>query len=164
MALNKHHFKDLIEAVLLNIGLHSENVVQLLLATAAQESTFGTHLKQLGNGPALGIFECEPATHKDIWANYLWFKQPLAEKILRYVPDAFRGVDHYQPIPDANILKWNLAYAICVARVQYRRSPMAIPELGDIEGMWRIYKEAYNTLRGRATRDQFMYNYNKYVA
>ena len=40
----------------------------LLLGTAAIESDCGYYIKQV-NGPALGIWQPEPATHDDIWEN-----------------------------------------------------------------------------------------------
>ena len=152
-----------------DVGLHSDAATQLLLATAAQESGFGTYIKQLGKGPALGVFEVEKATHDDLWKNNLRYKKPLAEKILDYVPARFDGLPNgvmkeFAPIPDASVMVWNLAYAILMARVHYLRVKEAIPGEGDIEGMWKYYKKYFNTPQGAATKEEFMQNYQKYVA
>jgi hypothetical protein len=45
---------------------------ELLLGTALQESGL-IYRRQLNNGPALGLFQMEPATHDDIWADFLTY-------------------------------------------------------------------------------------------
>ena len=47
MALNKNQFKDLIERCLKKTMMHSDAAVALLLGTAAQESAFGTYIRQI---------------------------------------------------------------------------------------------------------------------
>jgi hypothetical protein len=71
MAFDKKQFRDLIQRTLQDLGMHSESAVNLLLGTAAQESQFGTYFRQIGGGPALGVFQMEPDTEIDIWDNYL---------------------------------------------------------------------------------------------
>ena len=72
MAINTKHLRlYIIRPTLQKINLWSEAAENLLLGTAAQESLLGTYLKQNGNGPALGIYQMEPNTHKDIWIHYL---------------------------------------------------------------------------------------------
>ena len=52
-------------------GINREAAVNLLLGTVFQESVIGnvTYLKQRGGGPALGIYQNEPAKEEDIWEN-----------------------------------------------------------------------------------------------
>ena len=52
------------------------------MGTITQESR-ATYVKQLGNGPALGLAQMEPATHDDIWINFLKYKTALAEPVIR---------------------------------------------------------------------------------
>jgi hypothetical protein len=59
-----------IRPTLIQIGLHSRAAEQLLLGTAMQESDF-IHRRQMGGGPACSFFRMEPATHNDIWQNFL---------------------------------------------------------------------------------------------
>ncbi len=47
---------------------NSDKARFLLLCTAAIESNCGYYIKQV-DGPALGIWQMEPATHDDIWEN-----------------------------------------------------------------------------------------------
>lgn len=50
------NIKNLITETLTELGLYSDDARDLLLGTCAQESAFGKYRKQLGGGPALGIF------------------------------------------------------------------------------------------------------------
>ena len=65
MAFNCLQFRDLITRVLKEVALYSPAAVNLLLGTAAQESGFGTYLRQV-KGPALSVFQIEEATFLDL--------------------------------------------------------------------------------------------------
>ena len=52
------------------IGWRSPASERLVLGTAITESRL-RFIRQLGSGPALGIYQMEPATFRDINANYL---------------------------------------------------------------------------------------------
>src|SRR5262249_50020699 len=71
---------SIIRPTLLAIDLHSTAAEQLLLGTAMQESDL-IHRRQLGDGPARGFFQMEPATHNDIWQSFLRFRQELAGRV-----------------------------------------------------------------------------------
>lgn len=58
----------------------------------------------------------------------------------------------------------DLAYATAMARVHYCRIPMALPMFDNIEEMAHYYKLYYNTPEGKATVEEFVHNYHKYVA
>lgn len=51
MAFNCLQFRDLITRVLKEVALYSPAAVNLLLGTAAQESGFGTYLRQVRDRP-----------------------------------------------------------------------------------------------------------------
>jgi len=59
----REHLREMIQFVLKNYDLYSRDAEELLMLTAACESNLGHYFKQLGNGPALGIFQVEPATY-----------------------------------------------------------------------------------------------------
>lgn len=128
---------------------------QLLMGTAAQESNF-RYLSQLAypdtgkRGPALGLWQMEPATHNDIWANYLRFRHLIA----KVVSQMGGG--------DSDELAWNLQYAAAMARLQYRRAPAPLPEAGDSEGMARYWKRWYNTLEGAGNPEEFLANWHRF--
>ena len=73
---------DLIRPSLDGLGKWSPQAENLLLLTAAVESALGTYVRQKGGGPALGIYQMEPTTHDDIWANWLRYKPDMVERIL----------------------------------------------------------------------------------
>lgn len=132
------------------IDLYSEAAAELLLGTAIQESRL-TYLKQIGGGPALGLFQMEPATHDDIWAKFLEYRIELRDKVIGLV--AVFG-------PDEMI--WNLYYAAAMCRIHYYRVPEALPEAGDISRQAEYWKAHYNTPLGAGTEQEYMANWHKY--
>lgn len=63
--LDPEQFRDyIIKPSLTHIGLWSPAAEQLVLATAMAESNL-RYLQQI-NGPALGLYQIEPITHRDM--------------------------------------------------------------------------------------------------
>ncbi len=137
-----------------DINLYSPEAVALIVSTAAQESLGGTYVAQT-KGPALGIFQCEPATYHDIWDNYLSKHLQLSQLILNKCG--------FHEIPNENELVWNLRYAAMICRVHYLRFPDSLPDVGNMNALWSLYKLRYNTAKGAATKEDFMNNYRKYT-
>lgn len=156
--LNPAHFMDLIIAPTLTaLGLDSPGARELLLGTASHESDL-QYLKQI-SGPALGLYQMEPATHDDIWANYLAYREPIASKLLEYVgAEAASGI--YRQ-PDANEMVWNLRYATAMARIHYLRVPEPLPLATNVQAMARYWKAHYNTVLGAGTESQFVSAYER---
>jgi hypothetical protein len=144
-----------IEPVLRDAQLHSEAAVNLLLGTAAQESHMGTYFAQI-RGPAVGIFQMEPATHDDIWGNFLKYKD--AKPYTKLLNNLASPYSHR-----AEILFWNLRYAALMCRVHYLRKPGALPDADDIRGLGEYWKKHYNTPLGAGTVDEFVGNYHRFV-
>ncbi|MDL2262466.1 hypothetical protein LJC11_03070 [Bacteroidales bacterium OttesenSCG-928-I21] len=149
--MNKNQLRDLIKRVLRELDLYSKNAEDLLMGTAAQESHLGEYIRQI-KGPALGIFQMEPATFSDIENNYLRYKPDLKAKI-----KAIANIQDFS----AEQLEYNLALAICMCRVHYLRVKSPIPS--SLDGYARYWKEHYNTHKGRGTVEEFISNYKKYV-
>jgi hypothetical protein len=132
----------------------TDAAIRLLMGTAAQESGFGTYVRQLGGGPALGIYQMEPATHDDIWLNFITNRRELAYQIsieLDYDMHADR-------------LVYDLRYATIMARLHYYRVPQALPDADDTDGLANYWKSFYNSHLGAGTVDEFHHNYLRYVA
>lgn len=134
-------------------GYYSKESAFLLLCTAAIESNCGQYIKQI-NGPALGIWQMEPATHDDIWSNC----------------DALYSADNF------NLIINNLAplycdfkggklidspkYACAMARLKYSMDPHPLPKLtgdssADLKSFFAYYKRVYNTELGASTYDKW---------
>lgn len=152
--MDKKQLKQLIQSTLKDIGLYSDDAVNLILGTIAQESAFGKYIKQLGNGPALGICQMEPNTYNCIVDNYLFHKMDLASRIEEtcqcLLPDNYEA------------LQWNLKLSICMCRVHYLRKPEALPN--DLAGYAAYWKKHYNTYLGAGTKEEYINNYNKYIS
>lgn len=154
MAFYKKQFQDLIERTLKNMELYSESATNLLLGTAAQESHFGTYLRQLGGGPALGVFQMEPETEIDIWNNYLRYRISRDIMVTRIA-----GVTG----PSVAALEANLIYQIVMARLHYKRIKDPFPPPKDIDGLARYWDQHYNRNPLAGTEEEFIENYKKYV-
>jgi hypothetical protein len=153
MSLDRNQLSDLITRLLSDIDLFSPAARNLLLGTCAQESAFGTYIRQIG-GPALGIFQMEPDTEYDIWFNFLRHRSILKTKLWSVC-----RVDG----PDPEALEANLAYQIGIARIHYLRVAEPIPDHDDLFGLACYWKAHYNTPRGRGTIEGFINNFQKYV-
>jgi len=142
--------RQMIQEALVPINLYTSDVEELLMFTFANESHCGEYRQQIG-GPALGLGQCEPNTYHDIWINFLQYHTALANEIKE------NGL-----IPPATALINDDTLAIRIARIQYLRSPLAIPSASDQEAIWSIYKVVYNA-GGKADHDTAMACYNKYA-
>lgn len=149
--------KYVIRPTLKYLDLWSESAEDLLMGTSAQESQLGTYLHQLGNGPALGIYQMEPATQKDIWENFLAYRPDLKKKIsdISAIKFMYEG---------DNQMMWNLAYATAMCRIHYLRVPEALPAYNNLEAYAAYWKKYYNTPLGAGTEKEFVENYRKYVS
>lgn len=131
--------EHIVRPTIVNLGLYSEAAENLLIGTALVESR-ARYLVQI-HGPARGLWQMEPATHDDIWANFLAFQPELARRVhncaVRY--------------NDPDELVWNLRYAAAMCRVHYQRVPEKLPQARDAQAMAVYWKRYYNTLRGAGT-------------
>ena len=129
------------------ISLYSQAAAELLLGTALQESKL-VYRRQIGGGPARGLFQMEMPTHDDIFTNYLKYRSTLRNAVLQLKssPTA-KAVDE---------LTDNDAYATAMARVLYKRAPKALPKAGDVAAMAAYWKQYYNTPLGAGTVDQYI--------
>lgn len=126
--------------------------VELLAGTCAQESAYGKYRKQLGGGPALGIFQMEPATFHDCIENFLAYKPGLMAKVIK-----ISGVDRLNP----DDLEKNDILATCMCRVRYFRDKRPIPET--LLGQAEYWKKIYNTYLGKGKVEEYIKNYDRYV-
>ena len=140
----KQFLQHIIRPALAELGPKFSTVAaeQLLMGTTVQESGLA-YLKQIGGGPALGVYQMEPATHDDIWANFLRYRSDLWGTFQKSIP---------YPVDD---LIWDLKYATKMARLHYYRVKDALPAEGDITMMAFYWKRHYNTLAGAGHEKKF---------
>lgn len=135
-----------IRPTLQGLGLGGPAAERLVLATAAHESHCGTFLRQIRNGPALGIYQMEPATHNDIAVRWPPRHEDVYQRMLRLCGPSF----------DSARLVYDLRYATAMCRLRYYMAPQALPEADDWEGLARMWKDVYNTRLGKGTVPQFL--------
>lgn len=155
--------KDLMNMVIkpsLNaFGVFQDNVGQLLLGIAAQESQMGTYLKQ-ELGPAIGIWQMEPKTHADIHKNFLAFRKDMLADIYKVCGMQDLPVGQ---IPPDNTLAYNLYYACLMARIKLLRSKDPIPAFNDIPAQATFWKNNYNSSIGKGDTAAYLNNYARFI-
>jgi len=129
--------RDLITRTLKEIpNGYSEDAVELMMMIAAHESSLGTSLVQNGGGPALGLFQIEPATHDDTWEN----------------GDSICANAQILGIECAvEKLEYDLRYQIFMARQKLFMISEAIPSNRMVMKMAEYCKKYWNTQHGKAT-------------
>ena len=150
----QHLAKYVIKPVCTHLGMWSLAAENLLLGTAAVESDLGTYLRQIGGGPAIGIYQMEPATHADIWRNWLAYQPDLRQKLRQLVPPLYWAEGDEVPA-DAEALT-DLFYATAMARIHYRRVSAPLPAALDWPGMEAYHKKYYNTPLGKTRPGEFI--------
>ena len=161
MSYEPNQFREIIRKVLKQMAadagipmLYSEDCVELLMLTAAQETLLGKYLRQI-TGPARGVFQMETGAYRDLYQNYLLHKDP---QLIKTVESYYaQGWDF-----EMNMM-CNLMYQIAMARVYLLRIPEALPSKDDIDEMARYYKQYWNTYLGKATVEEAKTRYHRYA-
>lgn len=156
--INVKQFRELIVKPTLEfIGLYSPAAENLMVGTALVESRI-QYLKQKPNGPALSVFQVEPATHDDLWAHFLLYMPHIREKVLDLV--SHRATYENDKLSD---MIGNLPYACAMARLVYYRKPEPLPHAQNIMGLAQYWKKHYNTEMGKGDPISFFEMYNAHA-
>lgn len=137
-------FRGFVSHVMHEAALHSPAAVELLLGTCAQESRFGHYRRQLAGGPAVGVFQMEPAT-------FLWLRGKYSARFPELVGR------------EAHEMEWDDRLATIMARLRYLVVREPIPPADDVYGLAHYWKLYYNTRLGRGTEPEFVSNYQRFV-
>jgi hypothetical protein len=140
--------------VLNKIGLWSEEAEELVFLTGLTESKYH-YIRQLKNGPAMSVFQVEPSSGVDICLNYLRYRKTLLANIASSVYVDKEYLLNPSEERMRNMLWMNQGLAIVMCRLTYRRSPLPLPKVGDLDGMAKIWKKVYNTHLGKGTVQHF---------
>ena len=155
MPIDKTQLRRLISETLSEVGLHSEAAVELLMLTAATESNLGDYISQT-KGPAVGLFQMEPATYNDIYASWFRYRpEGFKEVIARFV-EKYVGKQR-----DSRTMRYNLKYAILMARLHYLRVDAPLPPNDPVK-LAEYYKQYYNTPLGKGTVTKAVKKYTLY--
>lgn len=135
---------EVIAPVLTRLDADSVAARKLMLGTALAESGL-RHIRQLGGGPALGLWQMEPKTHEDIWQSFLRYRDTLAAAVEDTADLGART---------PSTMTWNLRYACAMARVHYMRVQEALPS--SVERQATYWKQYYNTPMGQGTVTHYL--------
>ena len=145
-----------IRPTLQKLGITMPAAEQLLLGTAAAESSLGAFLKSEGQRTS-GIYRMHGLTHRHIWDDYLASRPDLASHV--------RGIASQREFlnnPHAE-LTTNLSYATAIAWLAYARQPdFRLPANASPEQLAQIWKTCYH-LRDDMTVDDFLERYELLV-
>lgn len=142
-----------IRPVLEHLNLYSPVAENLIAGTAAQESGL-RYLHQMGRGPAVGLWQMEPATHDDLWTNYLRYNQKLSQLVHDLELPAWAA--------GASEMAGNMYYAAAMCRVHYKRVKAPLPaDPNDVWAIAQYWKSYYNTPLGKGKVEEFVLNYEK---
>lgn len=139
------------------IKMRSDAATNLLLGTCAQESHLGKYFHQI-EGPALGIFQMEPATYEDIMDNYLNRRKDIYDRLATGIK-----FDLTPGISSLKCIIHNLWFASAMCRIHYYRVKEPLPAYDDIEGLAYYWKTYYNTKYGKGTPTEFVENFKRLV-
>ena len=138
--------KRIIKLTLQRLDLDSDDARSLIYGTGKAESGYKT-LQQYGGGPALGFFQMEPATCRDIWDNYVMYRPKYRDKL--YALGFDEGALEF-------CLLSNVGLQAALCRLHYRRVPSPLPKADNLEAQAKYWKEFYNTRLGKGTIEHFI--------
>lgn len=129
----------------------------LLLATAVVESDLRARYQD-GGGDAIGLFQVEYGTYRDLWHRAIRYKHPRLFKAMR---ERF-GEPRTDEIRFEDLQKNDIVGAI-FARVKYFESGAEIPPADNPDAQAAVYKKYYNTAAGRGDTENFKRKTQKYL-
>lgn len=145
----------IVRPVLQRLDLWSANAESLVLGTALHES-HARYIRQI-KGPAMGIYQMEPATHYDLHKSFLSKNTTLKIRVNQYA-GFFSG-----DLPDPGEMIGNLYYATAMCRIHYRRIKAPLPT-NEPYALSQYWKDFYNTRLGKGTVEQALPHFRRAIA
>ena len=139
--------------------MYSPEAENLIFGTGLVESNYD-YLKQWNNGVARSWWQIEPGMTgaMDTIVNYLHYRENLLGKCAvaaKVAPFYFRKGVEEEEVRD--LLETNIAYAIIMCRLKYRRVPKKLEKT--VEGMAHYWKKYYNSDLGKGDPEEFIEKY-----
>jgi hypothetical protein len=135
---------------------YSKNVVSMLTGIAAAESGMWQR-RQIGGGPARGLWQMEPGMTgaQDIFASWLFYRPQI---FLRVTKIWFNVGIRVPFVPEEEVLAEHLEFddpfACALARIKLLRDPNPIP--WGPERQARYWRRVYMTVLGAQTEEHYM--------
>jgi len=156
---------DVVQPTLAAMDMGGAAPENLLMGTAAVESGL-RYLRQLHEGPAVGLFQMEPETARDIVQRYLLNRDEIDTRFQRAFQLINTGEIDWQDVAIADVrlkLLSDLRFATAMCRLRYWMVPEPLPAADDIEGLGRYWKQHYNTPQGAGTPEKFVAAYRNLI-
>jgi hypothetical protein len=160
--INRNQLRSVIQRTLkkfeaLGGAKYSADAVELLMMVAAHESHLLSYIRQVGGGPALGPYQHEPETIRDLYRVVISKNQKLDFAVSKFVPStkSLTAKDY------SELVETDLRYATVLARVHFMRFDEPLPKAEDVSGMAVYCKKYWNTEAGAATPDDYRRAYLK---
>jgi len=138
----------------------SDDAIEQVLVTGIVESRY-KYITQMGNGPAKGFYQIEPASCIDNLQHYLSHRPELMRKCAEA---SMVDVKHWQNYDEklwANILEKSIGAGIVHCRLKYWRVPKRLPNT--TEGKAKYWKKYYNTEGGKGTPEKWIKAVQKWM-
>jgi len=139
--------------------MYSKEAEDLIFGTGLIESNYD-YLKQWNDGVARSWWQIEPGMTgaQDTIVNYLKYRKNLIGKCARAAKVApFYFNEYIEESEVRDMLEYNIAYAIIMCRLKYRRVPKKLPKT--VEGMSAYWKKYFNTELGKGKPEEFIEKY-----
>jgi hypothetical protein len=135
----------------LNLPGNSRAEEMLVMGTAAKESGFDA-IRQIGGGPALSLWQIEPATARDALER----ASPAALKGLMRFAGMGGGMAVIEDLPG------NLYLGAALCRLIYYLKPFAMPTTPTPAALAYIWKQFYNSPQGAGTEAEFLESWRRF--
>lgn len=122
----------------------SDDAKELLFGTACIESGLRPRFQDTG-GDAIGLFQVEYATFKDIWDRAIKRKHPELYLSIKVYFGGIKGDISFEDLQNNDVL------CAIFARMKYAESSTKIPPKSDTRAQGEYYKLYYNTPLGKST-------------
>ena len=154
------NIEEIVEEVLYRLGCYSDDALVLVLRTGQAESGYKT-LRQYGDGPALSYWQVEPRTSYDNVHNFLRYRPELFKRIGDACSVSNNSIEHLHLDGHERLLRYNIAFAILMARLKFWRDPNPIPKTFDKMGDYWL--GVYNTQGGKGTKDKWRLHWKNVI-
>lgn len=137
---------------------NSEDAQELLFGTACIESSLRPRFQDSG-GDAIGLFQVEYPTFKDLWNRAIKIKHP---DLHRDIKEKFINPP-FNDITFEDLQKNDVLCAI-FARMKFAENDEAIPPANNSIAQAEYYKKHYNTILGKSKAKDFVKRKNEFLA